>query len=1108
MNNITAGAYTVTVTDANGCTKTTSATIMEPPVIVLSNTTVNSTCGNPNGSIDLTVTGGVYPYTYLWSTGATIEDPVNYYSGIYTVTVTDANGCSKTSTATINNTGGPSLSTFVTNILCNGAATGAVNLTVTGGTDPFNFIWSNSASIEDINNLVAGTYTVTVTDVNGCTKTTSATVTEPPALTLSTVVTNVLCNGFATGAINLTVTGGTGSTTYLWSNGFTGQDPSNLSAGTYTVTVTDVNGCTKSTSATVTEPPALALTTVVTNVLCNGAATGEIDLAVTGGTGNKTFIWSSGQTTEDLTGLLAGTYTVTVTDVNGCTKTTSATVTQPTSIALSNVATNVLCNGAATGAIDLTATGGTGSKTYLWSNGFTGQDPSGLIAGTYTVTVTDANGCTKTTSATITEPPALALSTAVTNVLCNGAATGAINLTVTGGTGSKTYLWSSGQTTEDLSNLIVGTYTVTVTDANGCTKTTSATVTQPTEMVLSATTENTSCNGADDCSIDLSLSGGVPAYTYLWSNGFTGQDPGGLLAGTYTVTVTDANNCTKTISATVIQPSLSVDLAVPSICDPLNNNYSVVVTVSWTNAPTNAITVTTTEGGNSVINIVAGSSGTQMTTVTGLTSNGVTDVDVTASFTPVCFATLADAYDAPLNCTPASIGNFVWDDQNGNGIQDGGEPGISGVTVTLTGTDQMGNPVTQTTTTGSNGEYSFDDLVPGTYKITFTTPAGGYVTTPVNQGGDDTVDSDADPAMGGMTANEILTPGENNTDYDAGYYLPAEIGNYVWEDTNANGQQDGGEPGIGGVPVTLNGTTGTGQTVTETTTTDGNGFYLFSGLQPGTYTITFGTPTGGYVLTSVDQGGDDTNDSDAQPGSQTTVAEVLTSGESNLTYDAGFYLPASLGDYVWSDTDGDGVQDGGEPGIGGVTVTLSGTTGDGSPVNLTTSTDGTGFYEFTDLAPGTYTVTFTTPGGSTATTPNEGGDDTLDSDADPVTGAAPPVTLVSGENNPTIDAGFLQVAEIGNYVWEDTNANGAARRRGAGHRRRAGDLKRHDGHRPNGYGDDDNRRQWFLPVQRPATGHIHDHFWYPNRRLCADECGSGVATIRTTRMPSQAAKRR
>ncbi|MBK8192266.1 MAG: hypothetical protein IPK76_03255 [Lewinellaceae bacterium] len=167
------------------------------------------------------------------------------------------------------------------------------------------------------------------------------------------------------------------------------------------------------------------------------------------------YLWSSGQTTEDLTDRAAGTYTVTVTDANGCTKTTSATITQPTPIVLSTVVTNVLCNGVASGIIDLSATGGQGTKTYLWTNGQTSQDISGLVAGTYTVTVTNANGCTKTTSATVTEPPALVLSTTQVNVLCNGAATGSINLTVSGGTGSKTYLWSSGQTTEDLNNITV-----------------------------------------------------------------------------------------------------------------------------------------------------------------------------------------------------------------------------------------------------------------------------------------------------------------------------------------------------------------------------------------------------------------------------------------------------------------------------------------------------------------------------------------------------------------------------------------------------------------------------------------------------------------------------
>ncbi|MBK8192264.1 MAG: SprB repeat-containing protein [Lewinellaceae bacterium] len=383
--------------------------------MILSTTTVNSTCGNANGSIDLTVTGGTPAYTYMWSTGATIQDPIGLLAGTYTVTVTDANGCTKTTTATINNTGGPSLGAVVTNILCNGASTGAINLTVTGGTNPITFLWSSGHSTEDISNISGGVYTVTVTDANNCIAITSATVTEPTAIVLSTSQFNILCNGASTGAINLTATGGTGAKTYLWSSGQTTEDLTNIAAGTYTVTATDVNGCTKTTSATVTQPPAISLNTSVINVLCNGASTGSIDLTVAGGVLPYSYLWTNGFTAQDPSGLPAGIYMVTVTDGNGCTKTTSATISQPPAIDLSTVVTNGLCNSATTGVINLTVTGGTGNKTFLWSSGQTTEDISDLTAGTYTVTVTDANGCTKTTSATISQPSAIVLGAVVTN---------------------------------------------------------------------------------------------------------------------------------------------------------------------------------------------------------------------------------------------------------------------------------------------------------------------------------------------------------------------------------------------------------------------------------------------------------------------------------------------------------------------------------------------------------------------------------------------------------------------------------------------------------------------------------------------------------------------
>ncbi|MBL0096428.1 MAG: SprB repeat-containing protein [Bacteroidetes bacterium] len=545
LSGLPAATYTVTVTDANGCSESSFIVISQPSAINLSSIATDVDCnGAATGSIDLTVFGGLPLYSFIWSNGSISEDPSGLISDTYTVTVTDANSCTATTSVLVSEPSVINLSSLVSDVACNGGATGAVNLTVSGGTPGYTYNWSNGSSNEDITGLIAGTYTVTVTDANNCTSTTSATVTQTTSVNLSTVVTNVACNGASTGAVNLTVSGGTPGYTYNWSNGSSNEDITGLIAGTYTVTVTDANNCTATTSATVTQATAINLSTVVTNVGCNGASTGAVNLTVSGGAPGYTYNWSNGSSNEDISGLIAGTYTVTVTDVNNCTATTNAIVTQTTSINLSTVVTNVACNGASTGAVNLTVSGGAPGYTYNWSNGSSNEDISALIAGTYTVTVTDANNCTATTSASVTQTNAINLSTVVSNVACNGASTGAVNLTVSGGTPGYTYNWSNGSSNEDISALIAGTYTVTVTDANNCTATTSALVSQASAINLSPVVTNIACNGGASGAINLTVSGGTPGFTYNWSNGSSTEDISGLTAATYTVTVTDANNCT------------------------------------------------------------------------------------------------------------------------------------------------------------------------------------------------------------------------------------------------------------------------------------------------------------------------------------------------------------------------------------------------------------------------------------------------------------------------------------------------------------------------------------------------------------------------------------
>lgn len=548
------GQYVVTATDARGCQNRDTVTITQYTLPVLSTAVTDVTCAATDGAVNLTVTGGTPSFSYAWSNSASTEDISNVAAGTYSVTVTDGNGCTTTTSANVGIQ--PGLLTIssvaVTNASCNSGSDGAVNITTSGGTIPFTFAWSNSASTEDVSGLTAGTYSVLVTDDLGCTATASANVTEPTAIALSSSVTNTSCNLGSNGAVNLTGTGGTGLYSYSWSNSASTEDISGVAAGTYSVTVTDANGCTATHSATVHEPSALTSAIVPANVTCQGLTNGSANLTASGGTPGYTYSWSNSATTEDISGLGTGTYTVTITDINSCTHTDSVAITEPTALTSSIASTNVLCFGGSTGTATVTANGGTTGYTYNWTPaGGTGATANGLPTGTYTVTVTDANGCTRSSSVTLTEPPMLTgIITSTTNISCNGAEDGAAVVSAGFGTPGYTYSWSpAGGSANTATGLDAGTYTVTVTDANGCTASASTTVTEPGALAVSLTATD-EING-NDGAVNSAVSGGTVPYTYNWSNGQVTPGLSLITSGTYTVTVTDANGCTETASVTV-----------------------------------------------------------------------------------------------------------------------------------------------------------------------------------------------------------------------------------------------------------------------------------------------------------------------------------------------------------------------------------------------------------------------------------------------------------------------------------------------------------------------------------------------------------------------------
>jgi subtilisin-like proprotein convertase family protein len=462
------GTYTVTVTDANLCSAT-DVTTLAIPGFTVSGVVTDVTCNAGNdGEIDITASGGTSPYDYSWSNSSTIEDLTGLTAGTYTVTVTDDNGCTVTGSYTVNEPTAITVSGVVSNADCNGNATGGVDITVSGGTPGYSYTWSNTATSQDISLVAAGTYTVTVQDNNACTVTASYTVTEPAAISVTHSSNNVSCFGLSDGSIDITTSGGTTPYDYLWNTSATTEDLGGLVANTYTVTVTDDNGCTLSYSVVITEPTALTHTITSSNVLCFGETSGSAEVFPTGGTTPYNYLWSNGGTTANVS-LGAGTYTVTITDDNGCTNTNSVTITQPLLLTASIPDyDDVTCHNANNGSATAVGGFGTPGYSYAWSNGATTSTVNGLDGGIYTVTITDNNGCTATASVTISEPSAITAPGNITNEIWGN--DGAVDITPAGGTAPYTFNWSNSATTEDISSLAGGTYTVTITDDNGCTQ--------------------------------------------------------------------------------------------------------------------------------------------------------------------------------------------------------------------------------------------------------------------------------------------------------------------------------------------------------------------------------------------------------------------------------------------------------------------------------------------------------------------------------------------------------------------------------------------------------------------------------------------------------------
>ena len=943
---LTAGTYTVVVTDGNGCTAEATFTLVEPVIIsILASTTdldCNALSGAPTGAIDVSVTGGTPGYTYAWTTAdgtglvATDEDQTGLSIGTYTLVVTDNNGCTQQDQYTLSGPDPVEIAGVVTDLECNsasGAPTGAIDITPSGGQGTiqgdYTYQWSTvdgtglDVTAADQTGLSAGTYDVTVTDANGCTAVASFDLTEPTPVSVVEVLDEPDCNagsGTLDGGIDITASGGTGPYTYNWNGPGTVQtdeDQTGLGTGTYDVTVTDVNGCTVTASYSLTEPTPVEVAGVVDEPDCNvlsGVLDGGIDITATGGTGVYTYAWTGpgavAATDEDQTGLGTGTYTVVVTDANGCTVTASYDLTEPAPVEVAEVLEQPGCNsasGAPTGAIDITATGGTGVYTYNWNGPgtvATDEDQTALGAGTYDVTITDANGCTVEATYVLNEPDAVEVTGVLDQPDCNvlsGALDGGIDITATGGTPGYTYNWEGpgvATTSEDQTGLGTGTYTVTITDANGCEVVESFDLLEPTEVVIAGGTVDLDCNagsGAPTGSIDITASGGQGTnagdYTYVWSTAdgtglvTTDEDQTGLSAGTYTVVATDANGCTGENTFTLTEPTavevtaVTGDLTCNASNGPADGTIDVMPSGGQGTVDGDYTYVwTTVDGAN--LDATAGdqtglTAGTYTVVVTD--GNGCTAEGTWTLVEPVIISILASATDLECN--------------SGSGAPNGE------IDVTVTG-GTPGYTYAWTTSGGSGLDPTAEDqtaLTAGTYTLVVTDSNGctqqdSYTLTEpdaVEVSGVQ-VDLSCNAASGAPTGEIDITAtgGQGTSEGDYTYaWTTADgsglvataadqtglsAGTYVVVVTDGNGCTDTeswtlGEPdavectldspvvGVGGTNILCAGETGT----IDVTATGGTAPYIYSidggvttQTEP-TFTVTAGT----HTITVIDANG-------------------------------------------------------------------------------------------------------------------------------------------------------------------------------------------------------------------------------------------------------------
>lgn len=570
ISGLPAGYYDVYVVDnTTGCSAFDIINITEPPKLKTTLSVVDVDCyGAATGDILMSVSGGTLPYSsYAWSNSVSTQNNMNVIAGNYSVVVTDNKGCQANNSATVSQPAQALGSAYtVTDILCTNDANGNIDVTVWGGTAPYSYNWNSSTYFsQDLSNIPAGTYNLTIEDHNHCLNNHSIVIDNPPVLDMTNNVVDNLCFGETNGQIDLTVVGGTAPYYFEWANSqlllsYDTHLIEDLQNETYYVTVTDEHGCQITGEYEITSPSEIITDIVSSDVSAFGGSDGQIDLTVSGGVFPYDFLWSNGITSEDNDDVPAGFYEVTITDLNGCEAYASVNIYEPLEpLGFSYITTDASCYGASDGEIFAFASGGTEPYLYSWSSGSTLSYLVDLSAGTYILTITDANNVEFTDSVEVFQPDPFSFSTIYIQPTCFGFDNGELNLEVIGGTAPYEFFWYDSDyalagLNQNLVDIQAGDYSVRVLDSLGCIGYYSVSLEQPEKLIVNTDEENVQCKGGTNGSIHTDVTGGTLPYNYFWSNSYTTPDIINIPADTYYVIVTDDNGCFDSIEVVITEP--------------------------------------------------------------------------------------------------------------------------------------------------------------------------------------------------------------------------------------------------------------------------------------------------------------------------------------------------------------------------------------------------------------------------------------------------------------------------------------------------------------------------------------------------------------------------